>query len=164
LAAGKYQADSGVLADEFRTNQTIKNQVTTQNKELLNQAQLQNLAIEQNAATAREQNGAATRATTQEALRSITAKVLQNMATNTGMTLLNQMMPNERYNTANNQWEFAGGTLPLVMDGLVRYNPSLLASLYEDKETVNYQRDSKGKLESRTKSKTPAPAKIFKAR
>lgn len=36
LAVGKYQADTGVLGEEFRTNQAIRTQVTTQNKELLN--------------------------------------------------------------------------------------------------------------------------------
>lgn len=161
LAANKYQADAAVLGSEYRANQAARNQVTNQNTELLNQAQLQNLAFAERAETAKGQNEAATRATTREALRSISAKALQQKATNANRTLMNQMIPNYRYDPATMQWTFAGGQAPIMVNGFPIYSPANSPALFSDQENTTYQRDAKGQLVTRSRSKTPGLLRLF---
>lgn len=161
LMADKYQADNNVLADEFRTNQGIQNQVTNNNVGVLNQAQLQNLSFEDKALTAKEQNIAATRATNLEALKSLSSKFLQQKASNEQRTLLNQMIPNFRFNTESGKWDFAGGQAPINIGGLPIYNSSGTSNQLNDEEQVLYQRDAKGRLIARTKSKSPGIKKML---
>lgn len=78
LAAQKYQADSQVLADEFRTNQAISQDVVNKNVNLLNDAQLKNLALADQQYVRQSQAKSNTKAVNQEVLNSISSKLLQH--------------------------------------------------------------------------------------
>jgi hypothetical protein len=160
LAASKYQADTGVLGDQFRTNMASYFQRENQNTELINQARIQNLAMAERSDIARAQNEAASRATTREALRSIAGKSLQQKQANEELTLINQLLPYHRMDQQTGKWEFAGGPAPLVINGMPVYQQN--NSVFRDQEQTFYTRDAKGKLISREKSKIPALSKIFR--
>lgn len=91
LAAQKYNADSQVLANEFRTNQDISNQITNQNTSLLNQAQLTNLELQDRQMVRQTQADANTRANIRNAVSSISGKILQNRAENNTIRLYENM-------------------------------------------------------------------------
>lgn len=75
LAGQKYQADSKVLADEFRTNQGITNDITNKNVALLNQAQLTNLQLADTQFVRQSQAKSNTRQNMWNAANSISDKV-----------------------------------------------------------------------------------------
>lgn len=78
LAAQKYAADTGVKADEFRTNQAIANDVTNRNVALLNDANLKNLAIADTQMMRQSQARSNTRAVDQMIINSLSSKFMQN--------------------------------------------------------------------------------------
>lgn len=88
LAAQKRQADSQVLAEEFRTNQAIEASIADQNQQLFNQATLQNLQLADQQFVRQEQAKANTEAARQAALRSLSAKTTQRQAENNAIRLL----------------------------------------------------------------------------
>lgn len=88
LAAQKYQADTQTLAEQFRTNQGISNQVANQNTELFNSAQLQNLQLRDLQQQRQEQAKATTEDRRQQALTSLSNKVAQNRAVNNQYALM----------------------------------------------------------------------------
>lgn len=161
LAAAKYQADTSVLGDQYRTNLTTYFQRENQNTELINQARLQNLAMAERADIARAQNEAASRSVTREAIRSIAGKVLQQKQANHELTLINQLTPYHRIDQQTGKWEFAGGPAPIIINGMPVYQQQS-PSLYNDKEQTTYARDSKGRLTERMKTKIPSLNKIFR--
>lgn len=91
LAAQKYNADNQVLADEFRTNQQLSNQVTNQNVGLLNQARLKNIELADMQYARQEQARANTDAYKQQALASISNKFAQNRKDNMNIRLMENM-------------------------------------------------------------------------
>jgi len=82
LNAQKYQANQKVLGEQFRLNQAEKQRVYEQNRNLLNQAQLQNLGILDRQYERQAQALSKTKATTQAALSSIASKYAQNKLEN----------------------------------------------------------------------------------
>lgn len=82
LAAGKYAANQKILGEQFRLNQATKNQVYKENRELLDRAKLQDLAILDQQYGRQEEAKSKTKATTQAALNSIAAKYAQNRLEN----------------------------------------------------------------------------------
>lgn len=78
LAAQKYAADSGVRAEEFRTNQAIANDITNRNIGLINDAQLKNLALADQQMVRQSEARSRTRALTQGLINSASAKYAQN--------------------------------------------------------------------------------------
>jgi hypothetical protein len=82
LSAQKFQADSNTLAEEFRTNQGISNDITNRNKLTLNDAQFKNLGIADTQAHRQAQAKSKTKATNQLALQSIGSKMLQHKQEN----------------------------------------------------------------------------------
>jgi hypothetical protein len=82
IAGQAYGAKSSVLADQFRANQAMKDQVYSRNRQTLNDAQLKNLAIADTQYTRQEQAKSNTKATAQEALNSISSKYAQNALEN----------------------------------------------------------------------------------
>lgn len=161
LAAQKYQADQSVLGEEFRTNQTLQNQILNQNTDIINQAQLQNIGLQKQADQERSQNLAATRATNRAALTSMASKSLQQRQYNRGLTLFNQLTPNQRYNPDTGQWEFAGGNAPINING-VPISSSGLASAYGETKDKDYVRDSKGKIIRTQQRTTPGIMRLFR--
>ena len=82
LAAQTYAAKSKVLADQFRANQAMKDQVYAGNIATLNDAELKNLAIYDQQYQRQEQAKSNTKAIAQEALNSISSKYAQNALEN----------------------------------------------------------------------------------
>jgi hypothetical protein len=82
LAAQTYGAKSKVLADQFRANQAMKDQVYSGNINTLNDAELKNLAIYDQQYTRQEQAKSNTKATAQAALNSIADKYAKNKLEN----------------------------------------------------------------------------------
>lgn len=162
LAAQKYQADQSVLAEEFRTNQTIQNQIINENANIINQAQLTNLGFQKQADQERSQNLAATRATNREALRSIASKSLQNRQYNRGLTLFNQLTPNYQYNPDTGQWEFAGGQAPINVGGVPISSGPLTNAAYGETRNKNYIRDQRGKIIRTEEQRAPGIMRLFR--
>ena len=82
IAGQSYGAKSRVLADQFRANQAMKDQVYSRNRATMNDAQLKNLAIADTQYTRQAQAKSNTKATAQEALNSISSKYAQNALEN----------------------------------------------------------------------------------
>lgn len=93
LAAQKYAANSNVLANQFKLNQELQNQVFNKNRDMLNDAQLKNLAILDQQYTRQEQAKSNTKATFQEAMSSIASKTLQNKLSNRTLAAYSNMFP-----------------------------------------------------------------------
>lgn len=101
LGAQKYSADSGVLGDEFRTNQQIANDINNKNIALLNDAELKNLSIGDTQYVRQEQGKSNTKAVNQAAIASVSSKVLQNKANNRKLQVYENLY-NFRYNNEDN--------------------------------------------------------------
>ena len=82
LAAQTYGAKSKVLADQFRMNQAMKDQVYSGNIATLNDAELKNLEIYDKQYVRQEQAKSNTKATAQAALNSIADKYAKNKLEN----------------------------------------------------------------------------------
>ena len=78
LAAQKYGANSSVLANQFRVNQANKAAIYSKNRDIMNDAQLKNLAILDNQYERQSKAKSNTKAQAITALNSISAKMLQN--------------------------------------------------------------------------------------
>ena len=78
LNAQKYQANSKVLAEQFRANQAMKDKVYGENRNILNQAKLTNLGILDKQYERQSEAMSNTKATTQAALNSISDKYAKN--------------------------------------------------------------------------------------
>lgn len=79
LAAQKYQADQQVLADEFRTNQAIEQDVVNKNISLLNDAKLKTLGLADTQFVRQSTAKSKTKQQNQLILSSIADKVHQNL-------------------------------------------------------------------------------------
>ena len=82
LAAQKYAANSSVLANQFRMNQAERANVYNQNRQLLNQAQLQNLGILDQQYVRQEQAKSNTKQQAIGVLNSISDKIAKNKLEN----------------------------------------------------------------------------------
>lgn len=82
LSAQAYQANQSVLGEQFRTNQAMRDQVFTQNRNTLNDAQLKNLGILDEQYKRQSQAASNTKAVGQAAVSSISDKYLQNQLEN----------------------------------------------------------------------------------
>jgi hypothetical protein len=82
LNAQKYQANSKVLAEQFRANQAMKDKVYGENRNILNQAKLANLGILDKQYERQSEAMSNTKATTQAALNSISDKYAKNRLEN----------------------------------------------------------------------------------
>jgi hypothetical protein len=82
LNAQKYGANQQVLGEQFRLNQAMRDKVFAENRNLLNQSNIQNLGILDQQYGRQQQALSNTKATAQAALNSISAKYLQNQSEN----------------------------------------------------------------------------------
>jgi len=97
LAAQTYGAKSKVLADQFRMNQAMKDQVYSGNINTLNDAELKNLAIYDQQYQRQEQAKSNTKATSQAALNSVSDKYAKNALENRKLSIYENMYPNFRF-------------------------------------------------------------------
>lgn len=102
LAGQKYMADSQVLADEFRTNQGITNDITNKNIALLNDAQLQNLQLADTQFVRQEQAKSNTRANVWNAANSISNKIAQHNLENKQFNAVSSMFPQYKFDRYGN--------------------------------------------------------------
>jgi hypothetical protein len=93
LAAQKYTANQKTLADQFRLNQELQNQVFNKNRDSLNEAKLKNLGIYDQQYVRQEQAKSSTKAVFQEAMNSIANKTLQNKIENRTLATMSNMFP-----------------------------------------------------------------------
>jgi hypothetical protein len=100
LGAQKYSADSGVLANEFRTNQGIANDITNKNIQLLNDAEYKNLGLADTQYTRQSPARSNTKAIDHDVLNSISSKILQNKL-NQNKTRLYENLYNYRFHPDN---------------------------------------------------------------
>jgi hypothetical protein len=91
LNSQKYLANQRVLGEQFRLNQAEKQRVYSENRNLLNQARLQNLQILDTQAQRQAQALSNTKATTQAALNSIASKYAQNKLENRTLAVYENM-------------------------------------------------------------------------
>ena len=82
IASGAYKAKSSVLAEQFRHNQTMKDKVYGENRTILNDAYLRNLAINDQQYERQAKAKSNTKTVTLEALKSISDKYLKNQLEN----------------------------------------------------------------------------------
>ena len=82
LAAQKYAANSGILGEQFRLNQAQKAGIYSKNRDILNDAQLKNLAILDQQYQRQAQAKSNTKAIAQQAYTSISDKIAQNKLEN----------------------------------------------------------------------------------
>jgi hypothetical protein len=96
LAAQKYAANASVLGNQFRANQAQRADVYNQNRNVLNQTQLQNLSIYDQQYVRQEQARSNTRAQAITALNSIADKIAKNRLENRTLGVYENMY-NYRY-------------------------------------------------------------------
>jgi len=164
LAAQQYQANQGVLGDQFRANQEMQNKTYAQNRQALDQAQMTNLGIFSQQADKQSQAKSNTKAQTQAALQSISAKMLENEAKNkelkTYENLYNYRFGNDQKAQNWNplaQWNMQGsGTTRGGLKGL----PEDSEYLFNDKgEPVDIRKISK---KDKQVTKNGSIVKLFK--
>jgi hypothetical protein len=120
IAGQAYGAKSSVLANQFRANQAMKDQVYSRNRQTLNEAKLKNLEIGDRQFLRQQGALSATKATAQEALNSISAKYAQNRLENRTLQTYENLYnyrfgPNFRAMNMNAPQQFDTGVV---------YNPS----------------------------------------
>jgi len=99
LNAQKYEANSKVLAEQFRANQAMKDRVYGENRNTLNDAKLKNLGIYDQQYTRQAQALSNTKATSQAVLNSISDKIMKNKLENRILGVYENMY-NYRYDAA----------------------------------------------------------------
>lgn len=148
LAAQKYEADSRVLADEFRTNQGIQNQITNQNIELLNQAQLQNIQLTDQQMVRQSQARSNTRENVRNAINSISSKANQARLEDQTLAVYENMFPHFTFDN-NGKLKFQDVERPVFTSGLPGGN------VLPDSQRTKVKYDEKGKVKETTVS-TPS--------
>jgi len=98
LVANKYQADSQVLADQFRTNQAMRTGVFSKNRETLNEAALKNLAILDQQYTRQAEAISKTKATDLAIANSISDKIAKNKLENRTLAAYSNLFPQYGFN------------------------------------------------------------------
>jgi hypothetical protein len=98
LAANKYQADSQVLADQFRTNQALRAGVFSKNRDTLNDAALKNLAILDQQYIRQQEALSKTKATDLEIAKSISDKIAKNRLENRTFAAYSNLFPQYGFN------------------------------------------------------------------
>lgn len=93
IAAQAYQAKSKVLADQFRMNQAEKQRVAEQNRAVLNDAQLKNLAMYDQQFVRQSEARSKTKAQSIEIAKSIADKIAQNKLENKQLRVMENMYP-----------------------------------------------------------------------
>lgn len=122
IASQAYSAKNKVLADEFRTNQEMENRAYAENRNLLNQSILQNLAILDKQYERQSTAKSNTKAILRSALDSISDKYLKNQ------------LENRTLATYENLYNY-------------RFDPRFRAVNYNDPYSFNIERNVQGQPE-----------------
>jgi hypothetical protein len=126
LNAQKYAANQQVLGEQFRLNQAFKNAVYADNRNILNQANLQNLQGMDQQYVRQQEALSNTKLTAQAALSSIASKYLQNQSENRTLQTYENMY-NYRFDP-----RFRAGN----MNPLAQFNTDLSGLSYEQLQAL----------------------------
>jgi hypothetical protein len=131
IAAQAYNAKNKVLGEQFRMNQAEQQRVAEQNRNVLNDAQLKNLAIFDTQYQRQEQAKSATKAQAMEAMKSIADKVAKNKLENRQLGVMENMY-NYRFNKAGQAYNLNSPQFFNYAGGSSTSNSNKLAEGYED--------------------------------
>jgi hypothetical protein len=130
IAAQAYNAKNKVLGEQFRMNQAEQQRVTEQNRNVLNDAQLKNLAIFDTQYQRQEQAKSATKQQAIEAMKSIADKTAKNKLENRQLGVMENMY-NYRFNKSGQAYNLNAPQF-FNMSGSLTSNTDKLAEGYED--------------------------------
>ena len=153
LAAQKYAANSGVLGEQFRTNQANRAGVYNQNINAMNDAELRNLGILAQQEDKKALAKSNTKATTLEALKSMTDKYAQNRRDNRTLGIYENM-----YN-----YRFDNKGRARNMNPLVDFDEMITNATPEQLAGYKAMIDEKSKTPKSTTSKNSRNGSIVKA-
>lgn len=139
LNAQKYQADSQVLGEEFRTNQAIQNQTTNQNVGLLNDAKIRNIGLADQQMVRQSQARSNTRENQRNALNSISSKFSQQALEEKTLAVYENMFPHFTYDNSG-KLQFQDVKRPVFMNMQAGTSSS-------DFQRSRVQYDKNGKVE-----------------
>jgi hypothetical protein len=131
IAAQAYNAKNKVLGEQFRMNQAEQQRVTEQNRNVLNDAQLKNLAIYDTQYTRQEQAKSATKQQALEAMKSIADKTAKNKLENRQLGVMENLY-NYRFNKDGQAYNLNNPQFFNYAGGASRTNSDALAEGYED--------------------------------
>jgi len=130
IAAQAYNAKNKVLGEQFRMNQAEQQRVAEQNRNILNDAQLKNLAIFDTQYQRQEQAKSATKQQAIEAMKSIADKTAKNKLENRQLGVMENLY-NYRFNKSGQAYNLNGPQF-FNMEGALSRNSDKLAEGYED--------------------------------
>jgi len=144
LAGQKYEADSRVLADEFRTNQAIQNDITNKNIGLLNQAKLTNLQLADQQMVRQSQARSNTRENIRNAINSISSKAAQARLEDQTLAVYENMFPHFTFDN-NGKLKFQDVDRPVFTA-----NGQEGGNVLNDKQRSRVKYDNKGNIKETT--------------
>jgi hypothetical protein len=137
LNAEKYQANQKVLGEQFKLNQAVKDRVYAENRNLLNQANLNNLQAFDQQYGRQQEALSNTKAVSQAALSSIASKYMQNQLENRQLQTYENL-----YN-----YRFDPRFRAMNMNPLAQFSTEMLSSMTADqiKELLEAAKKAEGK-------------------
>jgi len=160
IAAQAYGAKNKVLGEQFRMNQAEQQRVAEQNRNILNDAQLKNLAIFDTQYQRQEQAKSATKQQAIEAMKSIADKTAKNKLENRQLGVMENMY-NYRFNKSGQAYNLNGPQF-FNMQGALSKNSDKLAEGYEDYYNKAGQRIGTRKSKESDTSRNGAIVKAIK--
>ena len=130
IASQAYNAKNKILGEQFRMNQAEQQRVAEQNRNVLNDAQLKNLAIYDTQYQRQEQAKSATKQQAIEARKSIADKTAKNKLENRQLGVMENLY-NYRFNKSGQAYNLNGPQF-FNMEGALSRNSDKLAEGYED--------------------------------
>jgi len=165
LAAQKYAANSAVLGQESQLNKEEKAKVYNQNRQLLNQYDVQNAGIYDQQMVRQSQARSNTKAQTQEALNSIGQKYLENKRENREVGLMESLY-NFRFDSkgrAINMNPLAQFAIPNIANQPLAQQPGQQSAPTAGKDYIPvYDKDRKNIVEYVKKAKNGNIVKAIK--
>lgn len=102
LAGQKYEADNQVLAEQFRTNQGIEQDIVNKNVSLLNDAQARNLSLADTQYVRQAQTKSKVKEQNAVVLDSISEKLREHQLENRTLQIYENLYPNYSFDEKNN--------------------------------------------------------------
>jgi hypothetical protein len=160
IAAQAYNAKNKVLGEQFRMNQAEQQRVTEQNRNILNDANLKNLAILDTQYQRQEQAKSATKQQALEAMKSIADKIAKNKLENRQLGVMENLY-NYRFTKSGQAYNLNAPQF-FNMEGTLTNNSNKLAEGYEDYYNKAGQRIGTRKSKDTDTGKNGAIVKAIK--
>jgi hypothetical protein len=140
IAAQAYNAKNKVLGEQFRMNQAEQQRVAEQNRNVLNDANLKNLAILDTQYQRQEQAKSATKQQAIEAMKSIADKTAKNKLENRQLGVMENLY-NYRFNKSGQAYNLNGLQF-FNMNGALAKNQEAAPEGWEWEKTLKKKKDS----------------------